>query len=237
MSHKMTLLRDFVRESIGHSTEVLAARVALSSGRITAVIYDAGQLLNMSELINRSAGQDFQSLRLTLAKDVVRGFIEVGPPQLDGVRGRCHDAWMVYRAAGPGYGKIVYGVGYALSPSGRLMSDRGSVSNSAIEGWRKQSVGGRKRLRLDDVDHNHKKPGNEYHTEDPEDDCEVFTVFSQTEPLNYAYTARREEHSILDQLRRAHEEVMSAFDFEISQRVSDLIFAGGERFFFEKYNS
>lgn len=76
----------------------------------------------------------------------------------------CYGAWEVTRSAGPGYGKLVYAMGYHMSPTGKLMPDRTSVSDSAREAWRKANKKS-KGLKFDDV--------NNPKTSDPSDDCVI----------------------------------------------------------------
>jgi hypothetical protein len=167
---------------------------------------------------------------------IIKGFIEVGKPKP--MRGNCNDAWQVYAAAGPGFGKIVYGVGYALSPTGKLIPDRGSVSDSAEAAWEKVSASSRKRKRLDDQRHQHDRVGNEYHTDDPSDDCKVLLDFQGKDRqfLNYSYESEGWEKGLLSQLQANHESVISALNPEILE-VSELekFLAYSSQKFFEKH--
>ena len=104
----------------------------------------------------------------------------------------CWGAYEISYIVGPG--KIVYGLAYALSPNGMLISDRYAMSQSALKAWKnmsdKQTRGKRP---LDNV-RSPKTPGLE-------DDCE----FRKEEYLNYAYESEGWEKGMLDGLRSAHE--------------------------------
>ena len=73
-------------------------------------------------------------------------------------------SWEVSSIAGVGYGKLLYGIGYYLSPRGRLMPDRVYSSKRARDAWTR-SVPKMKGLPLDDV--------NDPQTPEKEDDCDV----------------------------------------------------------------
>lgn len=90
--------------------------------------------------------------------DAIVGSIEVRPPE----SGACGGAWEVHASVGPGWGREVYELGYWLSPSGRLVADRETISGDAVRGWTRlhRRVEGEP---LDDV----RSPRNS----DPNDDC------------------------------------------------------------------
>lgn len=77
---------------------------------------------------------------------------------------------------------MVYGVASAMSPTGKLMPDRGSVSPSAQAGWASVAAKGFPSEPLDAVEHRvteepyHDEDGmsivpHSDHTDDPGDDC------------------------------------------------------------------
>lgn len=216
----MRILRDFVRHVIMESADShgkLAAYAFMSGHQErSAVIYDSGVLSStvnpIRSLLDAARFRSptnpaVQGLTSFLSKEIVRGMIVVGSP----VDGKCNGAWQVLNSAGPGLGKIVYSVGYALSPTGRLIPDRGSVTDAARSGWDAQATKGRIRQPLDDKKHRHNEPGNEYHTDDPSDDCGVYLRDPRWDPtnLNYSYDSMGDERGILDALMKRHEETMS----------------------------
>jgi hypothetical protein len=94
--------------------------------------------------------------------------------------------------AGPG--KLMYGLAYALSPSGLLISDRESMTSDAVSAWKGMAgKGTRGKKKLDNV--------AEPETPEPEDDCKV----RPEEFLNYAYKAEGWEQETLRSLQDEHE--------------------------------
>lgn len=159
-------------------------------------------------------------------KSVV-GYGSFGPPE----KGEAMGAWEVYNAAGAGYGKIIYGVGYALSPSGLLVPDRQTVSPSASKSWRK-AAGERKKYKLDDF-----PPDNR--TEDSFDDAELHKE-PGSDHLNYAYAAVGWEKTMVKKLFRmgdaAVEEVFQVLDGKLTRDVIKKIFVKiGQEFFVSSY--
>ena len=107
----------------------------------------------------------------------------------------CWGAMRVASVVGPG--RLMYGLGYALSPSGLLISDRESMTPKAVDAWRAMSAKGeRGRRRLDDID----APK----TRDPRDDC----TLRREEFLNYAYEETGEEDDMLLSMQGEHERLM-----------------------------
>jgi hypothetical protein len=138
------------------------------------------------------------------AKDIV-GFVKVAQPR----GAACRGAWQVKGITGPG--KLVYGLAYALSPSGLVMPDRSDVSPQASSAWKAYAAksGPQNILPLDDADHPKRgtdKQHDKYHTEDPQDDC--YTSHSE-DHLNAAYRGPGGEGALLDRLMDAHEALMS----------------------------
>lgn len=121
------------------------------------------------------------------ARESVVGYISVGPP----LRGNAWGAWEVTRSAGRGYGKIIYGIGYALSPNGLLMPDRSSVSDEAKAAWQKASKS-RDSLQLDAM-----PPENR--TDTKQDDTDLHDEEGH-EYLDRAYKEQGWEKSMLSSL-------------------------------------
>jgi hypothetical protein len=235
-----------LRESSGFGEDL--AVVVRSAGSLKqAIIYDADVLFSKIDGLEKLSQGDGMTpvIRAHLADTFVKGFIEVGPPRGMGHRsaGPCNGAWMVYRSAGPGYGKIVYGVGFALSPSGRLIPDRLDVSDSAKAGWDKQFTGGRGRLPLDDIDA-HRDGGtirpHPNHTDDPSDDCMVFkdlsyeddgASYDNDQQLNYSYDAVGWEVAELEKMSQKHQDLMSQLKSGFADYLEGLIVGAGAVFF------
>ncbi len=138
-------------------------------------------------------------------KRIMKGVITIIAP-LPKTSGECYGAWQVVMAKGEGYGREIYGLAYAMSPTGRLISDRIYVSDDAIDGW-KRAASKRRALPLDDFNHDHKNP-DEYHTPDPEDDCKVYRS-KEKEHLNFAYEANGSEGALLAAFTANHGATMS----------------------------
>lgn len=152
----------------------------------------------------------------------------------------CAGAWEVIRTAGPGYGKILYGLAYALSPNGILMSDRNSVSKSAYSAWSKLSSKGRKSFELDDIDADSKDKKT---PDDDSDDCNVHKIGDKDcggrdpGPLNKAYAAEGWEKSTLDKLKKNHRAFMTVLrgiDVDADTAENEILNAG-EEFFGSEY--
>jgi hypothetical protein len=196
-------------ESHAEKTIGQAVFIKKYSDEITAVIYDQNALLNNVSFLKRNMF-DNKKIKQFLINTVYKGIVQIKPP----TGGNCHGAWQVSAAAGPGLGKTLYGLGYALSPSGLLMSDRKNVSQSARGAWSKVFSSSRKKLPLDDSSM-HDSAGNSIayhpnHTPETDDDCAAFSV-ETGEQLNYAYEKEGWEDGLLNFLEKNHEMTMSEF--------------------------
>jgi len=162
MKIRLGELRRLIREAL--RGEDLALYVWRHPSYIKLVLYSPAELLAL----------DWND-RFELPKDVIKGYASFH--QTDNP---CNDAWEVSSVAGIGYGKVLYGLGYALVPSGRLMPDRGYSSKRARDAWTK-SAGKMKSFPLDNVWNPQ--------TLDPSDDCELQVPGVKGEPsvLDYAY--------------------------------------------------
>jgi len=151
-----------------------------------------------------------QEMTVVAVNRIVKGYIAVWNQT------KCHGADIVAFSVGPGFGKEVYGMGYALSKNGLLTSDRGSVSGSARQAWKKVADSGRKRHKFDD----------ELSPQTPpkEDDCSVFHD-EHKEHLNYAYEAEGWERDMLRYLEAQHEATMKELSDipNVRNEVKDLI--------------
>ncbi len=252
MKIKRSLLKRIIQEEISYVLEQasgpsdvsrLAVYLAESHNDfVTAIIYDTDALLQNLENIKKiiSDNPDYISKTFAivdfLVESVLKGFLEAGIPRKRD--GNCNGAWQVYRAAAPGHGKVLYSIGYALSPNGQLFADRGSVSPDAQSAWTKVFRGGRERKRFDDIYHVHNNV-DDYHTDEPEDDCKIYRGKGKdAKYLNYSYESEGWEQGVLSQLRANHEETMSKVkQFAPDLDVEHLLNRAGGSFFSKHYKS
>ena len=132
-----------------------------------AIAYDADKL---ADALSKKSGDPTSHL-----KDCILGTIMIRAAS--NLTGPCAGAWEVTGSAGPKYGKLVYAMGYYMSPTGKLIPDRFSLSRDAVLAWSK--VDKSSSIPLDDK--THPRPGREpfhdlHHTEDPSDDCLIYTT-------------------------------------------------------------
>ena len=178
MKMRMGELRRMIREGVGG--ERLALYVWRFPSYIKVVLYSPAELLALDWLE-----------RSEVPSSVLRGyasFHETDAP--------CNGAWEVSAIAGIGYGRVLYGLGYALVPGGRLMPDRHYSSKRAQGAWTK-SVGKMRGFPLDDV--------NDPQTEDPNDDCEVQVSVKKGGPdpvLDVAYEGPAVDPGPMQQVHR-----------------------------------
>jgi hypothetical protein len=169
----------------------------------STIIYHPASLIDNLDLLEAAYNQGFKPHDIkVIFEKILKGYVSITK---DPSSGPCHDAWAISISVGPGLGKLVYGAAYAMSSSGLIIPDRSIVSKSARKGWRTVAAGSRRRRRLDDKEHNHQIPGNDYHTEDLVDDCKVHTEFPY---LNYAYESEGWEKGKLQELKKNHDIVM-----------------------------
>lgn len=212
MKIKLGDLRKMIREALGEQGAQgdLAAWVEDGESKKTAVIYSPSALINFSETIDRVA-QPKSLAGEAVDSGIVKGYISIRQPNESTP---CNGAWEVTFSAGPRLGDIVYGVGFALSPTGILMPDRKSVSPRARRRWEKE--GDRRVMKpLDDFKHPPVDPErnnhhDRYHTEDSSDDCRMNP--DGVDFLNYSYQSTGDEKGMLADMRRLHTETMEWFN-------------------------
>ena len=181
MKIRLGELRRLIREAL--EGEELALYIWRYPSHVKVVLYSPSELL----------GLDWENT-FEIPKSVVKGYAAFR--QTDNP---CNDAWEVSSIAGIGFGKLLYGLGYALVPGGRLMPDRHFSSRRAKDAWTK-SAGKMKGLPLDDV--------NSPKTKDPNDDCEVQVPTGKGGPdpvLDVAYEGPKVDPS---PMVRVHEETI-----------------------------
>ena len=190
--------RSRLRESLDDVRTSDMAAVTLDTGTSrTAVIYNVEAMI--TALGRRMLDDTFK----------VVGVVQISEPK----GAPCRGAWMIRAIAGPG--KIMYGLSYAMSPTGLIVPDRSSVSPSATAAWRGYSAKATSgnMLPLDDASMHtssgKSKGPHPNHTDDPEDDC--FTSHDE-EFLNAAYRGPGGEKALLDRLTNNHERAMKMID-------------------------
>lgn len=215
-------------ESGAPSIEGLAALVAeAEGGGIAAVIYRPSTLFSFLK-------KDLKNVKDAADESVV-AYVAIAPPP-----GPCHGAWEVKTTAGHGYAKVLYGLGYAMSPNGLLMPDRKDVSPAAYKAWSKVKLSGRESLPLDDMS----LPKNKRNTpDDTSDDCKVHKANDgdcrgrDPEPLNSAYKEEGWEGQMMEKLQSSHSaamKVVALLKADSNEVENDLIDSGAE-FFVGKY--
>lgn len=187
-------------------TTNLALQVTVrDNGYFILVLYDTSVFTKevQKALASMSNQKKKNKYPLTIVnhEKMVRGYAQIGPTTEP-----CNKAWSVKNMAGPGYGKIMYGACYALSPSKKLMPDRYSVTQVAGNAWKKAFQSDRPKEPLDDITNQKtRKKSDNCVAHVPNDmDCD-----SRSRPwLNYSYSAEGWELPMLKTLRAAHENNM-----------------------------
>lgn len=166
----------------------------------------------------------------------VVGYVRVSPTEHP-----CRSAWAVTEITGEGYGRLVYGMGYALSPRNMLVSDRTSVSAPAYDSWASafQRAGKGQKLPLDD----HENPK----TPSEDDDCVIHGSWLDADcsgrdpkPLNYAYRGGSWTRPMLAELEAAHRETLTRLSrfpggAESIRDIDSKFLAAGRRLFKRTY--
>jgi hypothetical protein len=187
-------------------------------GYKTAVIYDSALALNPG-----GTNPIWMKSEAFLGTQLVKGLIAIQPAE-----NPCWGAYEVKISAGPGLGKLVYGVGYAMSPSRILIPDRKLVSDKAREAWGKVYAKPQvKKFHLDNK--------NVRRTPEPEDDCEVHNPDDPNNPLNYAYKGSGEEMALLGTLKASHQNVLNQIPSENRNNFLEALLIG-TGFFWKTHN-
>jgi|688.fasta_scaffold01425_4 hypothetical protein len=189
MKIRLGELRRIIREAAEAAqlnTDELAAMLTENDGGAKVVVYHPVPIENMMRKLPGDVVDRSPELMAKL-KEYMVGWVQVVKP-----KDPCWDAMMIASIAGPG--KLMYGIAYALSPSGLLISDRDSMTDVAVSAWRNMSTkGNRDKKKLDNV--------SEPATPEPNDDC----VLRPEEFLNYAYGAEGWEMGVLETMHDNHE--------------------------------
>lgn len=206
-------LRRIITESIsvdtqGIKVDGLAALFEYEGNQRTAVVIDAAAAAELAEMLDSPKPPSSGKLQTMLQTRVIKGLIMVAEP----ASSECWGAWEVKFSAGRGMGKLLYGLGYAMTPSRLLMPDRKKVSDDAGFAWDKMSgktkdmtdaatqkrsssrdvAGTLSRIKFDD-ERNPK-------TDIPEDDCRIH---NSREHLNYAYRSDGSEMAAMGSMKAA----------------------------------
>lgn len=205
-------LRRIIREAAELGRD-LAVVVKSTSGGIKATVYDP---VVFEDLVLDSP--DVLSAGPQALMGCIVGRVRVTEPE-----NPCWDAMMIASIAGPG--KLMYGLAYALSPSGLLISDRDSMTADAVSAWGNMSAkSSRGKKKLDDV--------TDPKTPEPEDDC----ALRPEEFLNYAYESEGWERGVLSSMQAEHEQLVKRLttggDISRGDVERSLMTAGHE--FFQK---
>jgi len=215
----------------------LAVAVETLGGQYNATIYSPSSLTRVFEsgaYPNRATGS-VKNYRALQKFDVIRGYVIIEKPDMP-----CNDAYEVKASAGPGIGKVIYGVAFALSPSGILIPDRMSVSSYAQKGWAAQYAR-RKKKSLDDFDHDPTDSDSfhaKHHTKKLSDDCSTYEDHEKLDFLNYSYESEGWEPGLLRTMKKNHKAMMAWIDANADVPSADVeaaIMYYGPDFFEEKY--
>lgn len=211
----MTLLREYIRDVLKESAStqgyaVITGESFFNPDAVEAVLIDVATFTAGMKAAPKTSLMTQLDVAKAAARGSVVGYISVGPPQY----GNAWGAWEVTRSAGRGHGKLLYAIGYALSPKGLLMPDRVSVSDSAIEAWRKASAT-RDSLQLDPL-----PPENK--TDTRVDDAEVHDK-EGLEFLDRAYKAQGWEKSAVDDMIVAGNQIEAMLEKKLKSKAGAVV--------------
>lgn len=239
-------LRQYIRQILSESeiqTYKLAAFVNNDGQTKKATIYDTETLKPfIQQLLDTSKKISLFDLAEEASKTSIKGTISIQPPP-----GPCNGAWEVIAAAAPEsheFASITYSIGYALSPNGRLVSDRTNVSPQAQNAWKNiYNQNKRKKLPLDDINaHNHNnspKYDHPNHTDDSKDDCKLYggKNSSQYPHLQHSYDSKDDDQEKLSQLLNSHNSFISQFNDKDKKLVLNLLEKADDEFWSNSRNS
>lgn len=211
----MRILREYVRSVLRESVSttgyaVITGESFFSPNDIDAVLIDIAKLMAGLRTPPKTSLMTQVDAAKTAARESVVGYIRVGHPE----EGEAWGAWEVTRAAGKGHGKLLYAIGYALSPNGLLMPDRTSVSPDAENAWKKAAAS-RDSLKLDNL-----PPENV--TDTPRDDARLHDE-EGLEFLDRAYKAQGWEKAAVDEMIAAGNRIESMLEKKLKSRASAVV--------------
>lgn len=220
-------------------------REALESSSLSLYVYDeAGHTgAPVKKVILYSPDEIFADLTTFMKKSflldedptgIVKGYARFQQPE-----NPCNGAWEVTSIAGRGLGKILYGLGYSLTPNHRLMPDRHYTSGEAKKAWQSAASKGLRGIPLDNLSGT-LTPDNE------EDDCELQMPIEFDEEgnidssggpdplLDVAYEGGELGGGQIEKMLSAHEKVVDELENEKKLDREDfeswLRKAGSQRF-------
>jgi len=193
------LLRKFIQETIRSSNARLAV---MRINPFKAVLYDVDQLIKWSQ----NPVWNYDDF---LTHPIVLGYIKIQAPDEN-----CSDAYVVQSIGGPGWGHILYPIGHAMSPSGKLAPDRTVLSASARNAWKKRwgELSPEELLPMDDP-RTHKENGtaeaeHPFHTDTKWDDCPTYNR-PGWDHLNWVYPAPQGAQELLSSLENEHNNLLN----------------------------
>ena len=206
------IYRRILKESGAPSTEGMACYVESTgdeAGLLNATVYNTK---GIEKELKNNPGLFKTGLSIVKYRPLMDHII--GCVSIKDTADPCLGAYEISTIAGRG--KLVYGLAYALSPNGMIISDRYSMSPEALGAWKNMAdKGTRSRKPLDNV----KNP----RTEDPSDDC----TWRKEEYLNYAYESEGWEKGMLSSLRAAHKNFVITLDVPQKDFENVITIAGG----------
>lgn len=228
MKQSTRILREYVRSVLLESKTPDVSSlgiIARNFGDQKEVVIFKYDVIYSALSRRKSEDNVFDFLIEVINKSVV-GYGVFGPPD----KGKAYGAWEVTHAAAPGLGKILYGIGYALSPTGLLMPDRHTVSPDAAQAWKKASKE-RQSLKLDDLPPNNK-------TKSPNDDAELLNQ-PGNDHLDFAYQEQGWEKGMTSRLiaqgKTALKELSSDVDRD-EAAIRNVFISAGTHFFRNQYS-
>lgn len=205
--HTISLLREaiFLLLKESEEKEDLGFYQTEFGGMLTGMAYKISDVKSAVESVkdepDRIEEEFTQSMQFA-----IQGMIRIAQPSYD-----CNNAWEVKNSAGPGQGKLVYAMGYYMSPSGKLIADRSSVSKKAQNSWKKV----RQKTKGEELDDYIEK-----NTPPESDDCEVWPVTGKD--LNHPKLKDGvKDEETADALNRSYEMGTMGYDFDAMKKKSD----------------
>lgn len=161
----------------------------------------------------------------------------VGHVELEALTKGYSGAYKVGITVGPGIGKVIYGLAFALSPTGKIVSDRWMVSPEARAGYEKALRSGRPATPIDDEEHNPSHFHSAAHTPDPSDDGKLYRGYDGDPVLDMVYGSEGWEKPMLGRLTHEHDNLVQQLTSSQRQDFYDALTAGAEKLFSRHYKA
>lgn len=227
------LLREYIKllinEDVGDPDTTTLALIKSNNGEgVTAIILRYDLLYKELYSSTDDVKNNLEAYLYDIIEKAVVGYGQFGPVRGGG---KAHGAWEVYKTAGPGFGKIIYNIGYALSPKGLLVPDRKSVSSRASNFWSKE-FHEKQKLELDALPPHNLTSGD--------DDDAILHKYRDEQHLNYAYKATGREKPMVNRMLRMGssliKEIVDKFSDRLDEdKVINIISMVGKQFFSNVY--